>query len=74
MESRANKKRCMGRITKHLGDLNLQTGFLHDALNCYQTAIDTLRSCNDWLWLGGNCNLYLTNNLKWSTNEFIITN
>lgn len=54
MESRSNKKRCMGRITKHLADLNLQTGFLHDALNFYQTAIDTLRSCNDWLWLGGN--------------------
>lgn len=54
MESRANKKRCMGRVTKHLADLNLQTGFLNDALNFYQTAIDTLRSCNDWLWLGGN--------------------
>lgn len=54
MESRANKKRCVGRVTKHLADLNLQTGFLHEALNCYQTAIDTLRSCNDWLWLGGN--------------------
>jgi len=53
MESRANKKRCMGRVTKHLADLNLQTGFLNDALNFYQTAIDTLRSCNDWLWLGG---------------------
>lgn len=57
MESRANKKRCMGRIIKHLADLNLQTGFLHDALNCYQTAIDTLRSCNDWIWLGGNFDL-----------------
>lgn len=54
MESRANKKRCMGRVTKNLADLNLQTGFLNDALNFYQTAIDTLRSCNDWLWLGGN--------------------
>ncbi|XP_050428976.1 protein brunelleschi [Adelges cooleyi] len=53
MESRANKKRCMGRVTKHLADLNLQTGLLHDALNCYHTATDTLRSCNDWLWLGG---------------------
>lgn len=58
MESRANKKRCMGRVTKHLADLNLQTGFLHEALNCYQTAIDTLRSCNDWLWLGGNFDLF----------------
>jgi len=66
MESRANKKRCMGRVTKHLADLNLQTGFLHDALNCYQTAIDTLRSCNDWLWLGGNLNLFLRNDLKFN--------
>ncbi|XP_050532714.1 protein brunelleschi isoform X2 [Daktulosphaira vitifoliae] len=53
MESRANKKRCIGRVTKQLADLNLQTGLLNDALNFYMTAAETLRSCNDWLWLGG---------------------
>ncbi|KAF6213902.1 hypothetical protein GE061_011627 [Apolygus lucorum] len=55
MESRSNKKRCVGRMTKHLGDLCLQAGLPVDALNHYQAAAETLRSINDLLWLGSAC-------------------
>ncbi|XP_057664018.1 protein brunelleschi isoform X1 [Diorhabda carinulata] len=53
MESRNNKKRCTGRMIKHLGDLCLQTGLLTESLNYYVQAVDILKSVNDWLWLGG---------------------
>ncbi|KAL1123080.1 hypothetical protein AAG570_002168 [Ranatra chinensis] len=55
MESRSNRKRSVGRMTKHLGDLCLQAGLLGDALTHYHAAADTLRSINDWLWLGSAC-------------------
>ncbi|CAG9112030.1 unnamed protein product [Plutella xylostella] len=51
MESRNNKKRCMGRVTKSLGDLSLQAGLAADSLALYHAAADTLRAVNDWLWL-----------------------
>ncbi|XP_026681214.1 protein brunelleschi [Diaphorina citri] len=53
MDSRTNKKRCMGRMTKHLGDLSLQAGLPQEALAHYNTAVDVLRAITDWLWLGG---------------------
>lgn len=53
MESRSNRKRCIGRMTKHLGDLCLQAGLPADALTHYHTAVDILRGINDWLWIGG---------------------
>lgn len=56
MESRSNRKRSVGRMTKHLGDLSLQAGLASDALGHYQTAADILRSINDWLWLAGELN------------------
>jgi len=43
LESRTNKRRCVGRMTKHLGDLSLQCGLISEALNFYQTATETLR-------------------------------
>ncbi|KAJ8958682.1 hypothetical protein NQ318_016407 [Aromia moschata] len=52
MESRNNKKRCTGRMTKHLGDLCLQAGLLTESLTYYSQAAETLKSVNDWLWLG----------------------
>ncbi|XP_060523752.1 protein brunelleschi [Cylas formicarius] len=52
MESRQNKKRCTGRMTKHLGDLCLQAGFLLESLSYYSSAAENLKSVNDWLWLG----------------------
>ncbi|XP_072944663.1 protein brunelleschi isoform X1 [Epargyreus clarus] len=59
MESRNNKKRCMGRVTKNLADLTLQAGLVSDALNIYHSAAEVLKSVNDWLWLAaakeGHC-------------------
>lgn len=52
MESRNNKKRCTGRMTKHLGDLCLQSGLLSESITYYANAAETLKSINDWLWLG----------------------
>lgn len=52
LESRNNKRRCVGRMTKHLGDLCLQAGLVADALSHYNSAAGTLYAVNDWLWLG----------------------
>lgn len=52
LESRNNRKRCIGRATKHLGDLSLQAGLPNDAINHYHSVIHTLQVINDWLWLG----------------------
>lgn len=47
------KKRCQGRMRKHVGDLCLQAGMLQDALVHYHMAVELLRAVNDFLWLGG---------------------
>lgn len=52
MESRNNKKRCTGRMTKHLGDLCLQAALITESLAYYSQAVEILKSVNDWLWLG----------------------
>ncbi|XP_062549215.1 protein brunelleschi [Armigeres subalbatus] len=52
LESRNNKKRCIGRMTKHLGDLTLQTGLVVESLNLFHSASETLRAISDSLWLG----------------------
>ncbi|XP_066262236.1 protein brunelleschi [Euwallacea similis] len=52
MESRQNKKRCTGRMTKHLGDLCLQAGLVTESLQYYTNASEVLKSVNDWLWWG----------------------
>lgn len=52
LESRNNRKRCVGRMTKHLGDLCLQAGLPADALYHYNSASNVLQAVNDWLWLG----------------------
>lgn len=54
LESRTNRKRCVGRMTKHLGDLSLQCGLIQEALSYYLSATEILRSVNDWLWLGAS--------------------
>lgn len=51
MDSRTNKKRCAGRLRKQLADLTLQAGLPVEAIVHYSHAADTLRNCNDWLWL-----------------------
>lgn len=52
MESRVNKKRIMGRVTKNLADLTLQCGLIAESLNYYCASAETLRSIGDSLWLG----------------------
>ena len=52
MESRVNKKRIMGRITKNLADLTLQCGLVAESLNYYCASSETLRAIGDSLWLG----------------------
>lgn len=52
MESRVNKKRIMGRVTKNLADLTLQCGLLAESLNYYSASSETLRAIGDSLWLG----------------------
>ncbi|MBZ3870710.1 Trafficking protein particle complex subunit 9 [Sciurus carolinensis] len=51
-DSRHYKKRCQGRMRKHVGDLCLQAGMLQDALVHYHMSVELLRSVNDFLWLG----------------------
>ena len=52
MESRVNKKRIMGRVTKNLADLTLQCGLVAESLNYYYASAETLRGIGDSLWLG----------------------
>jgi trafficking protein particle complex subunit 9 len=52
MESRVNKKRIMGRVTKNLADLTLQCGLVAESLNYYCASAETLRGIGDSLWLG----------------------
>ncbi|XP_023602927.1 trafficking protein particle complex subunit 9 isoform X2 [Myotis lucifugus] len=51
-DSRHYKKRCQGRMRKHVGDLCLQAGMLQDSLVHYHMAVELLRAVNDFLWLG----------------------
>ncbi|XP_013180026.1 PREDICTED: protein brunelleschi [Papilio xuthus] len=59
MDSRNNKKRCMGRVTKNLADLTLQSGLVAESLALYHSAAEILKAVNDWLWLAaakeGHC-------------------
>ncbi|ALC40308.1 bru [Drosophila busckii] len=54
MESRNNRKRCVGRVMKNLADLSLQAGLLDEALSLYHNANETLRSVGDSLWVGAS--------------------
>ncbi|XP_076437986.1 trafficking protein particle complex subunit 9-like isoform X2 [Babylonia areolata] len=51
-DTKSFKKKCMGRLRKHLGDLCLQAGLPGEAILHYQTSLDLLRSVNDFLWMG----------------------
>lgn len=52
MDSRNNRKRCVGRVTKHLADLYLQAGLVEESLSLFHSACDTLRAIGDALWVG----------------------
>ena len=58
---RTYRKRCQGRLRKHLGDLCLLAGQPGEALLHYQTCLDILKSASDWLWLGGEYPVNLQN-------------
>ena len=53
LESRTNKKRTYGRFRKYLGDQCLLCDLPSEALSHYETSVEILRSCNDWIWLAG---------------------
>lgn len=48
-----NRKLRLGRMKKHIADLNLQAGLPHEAFSMYTFAIELLKSAGDWLWLAG---------------------
>lgn len=52
METRNMRKRCVGRVTKNLADLTLQSGLVAESLNLFHAACETLRAISDSLWLG----------------------
>lgn len=50
-DSKPFKKKCLGRMRKHIGDLCLLVGSPSEALSNYSAAIDLLRPASDLLWL-----------------------
>ncbi|XP_061177243.1 trafficking protein particle complex subunit 9-like isoform X2 [Saccostrea echinata] len=51
-DTKSFRKKCQGRLRKHLADLCLQAGIPGEAILHYETAIDILRPVNDTLWIG----------------------
>ena len=50
-DSKSFKKKCLGRMRKHIGDLCLLIGSPSEALTNYSASIDLLRPSSDLLWL-----------------------
>ncbi|CAM1328735.1 TRAPPC9 (predicted) [Pycnogonum litorale] len=48
---RSQKKKILGRLKKHMGDLSLQSSLPSEALVHYTAAVGLLESTNDFLWL-----------------------
>lgn len=42
----------MARVRKHVADTYLVAGCLQEAISQYTSVVESLRSHNDWLWLG----------------------
>ncbi|KAK7475910.1 hypothetical protein BaRGS_00032878 [Batillaria attramentaria] len=51
-DTKSFRRKCMGRLRKHLADLCLQAGLPGEAILHYQTSLDLLRAVNDFLWMG----------------------
>uniref|UniRef100_A0A915HWH8 Conserved oligomeric Golgi complex subunit 3 n=1 Tax=Romanomermis culicivorax TaxID=13658 RepID=A0A915HWH8_ROMCU len=51
--SRLFRKRCTGRLKMQLAHLTLQSGLPLNALDIFSSAIEILKSSNDFLWLAG---------------------
>ncbi|XP_071952255.1 trafficking protein particle complex subunit 9-like [Antedon mediterranea] len=50
-ETRAFRRRVVGRMRKHLADLSLMAGLVQEAFSHYQVAFEILKNANDWLWM-----------------------
>lgn len=50
-DTRSFKKKCLGRMQKHIADLSLMVGLAQDSFLNYLQAIENLKSVNDKLWL-----------------------
>lgn len=53
IDENRNRKQCLGRMKKYMGDLCLVAGLPQDAVFHYSVGIDLLRSVGDMLWLCG---------------------
>lgn len=51
-DSKSFKRKCQGRLRKHLADLCLQADRPGEAILHYQTSLDILKTVNDSLWIG----------------------
>ncbi|KAN0037745.1 hypothetical protein ACTFIV_003100 [Dictyostelium citrinum] len=64
------KKRKFGRLNKCRGDFCLLAGSPLDAIRYYDLSIDACRSNNDWEWLAGSCEGYISAVLLKRNQEF----
>ncbi|KAL3887830.1 hypothetical protein ACJMK2_000223 [Sinanodonta woodiana] len=63
-DAKSYKKKCQGRLRKHLADFCLQAGLPGEAMLHYNTALDILKPVNDWLWMGGSIKHSYANGLQ----------
>jgi len=59
--ARLYRKRCQGRLKKHVADLCLLSGVCGEAVLHYRTSLEMLRAANDVLWLAGDQLYYSIN-------------
>ncbi|KAH9497728.1 Trafficking protein particle complex subunit 9 [Dermatophagoides farinae] len=50
-DTRSFRRKCLGRMQKHIADLSLMTGLPQESFLNYLTAIEYLKGVNDKLWL-----------------------
>ena len=50
-DTRSFRRKCMGRMRKHIADLSLLAGLPQESLCNYISAIEQLKAVNDKLWL-----------------------
>lgn len=62
-DSRSFRKKCLGRMRKHIADLSLLAGLPVEALQNYLSAIEQLKVANDKLWLASALEGYCASSL-----------
>ena len=50
-DTKSFRRKCLGRMRKHIADLSLLAGLPHESLNDYVSAIEQLKAVKDRLWL-----------------------